>query len=119
MSREEIAGKHMASEPEKHMAPEPEKEKKRKKRGLWWRIPMWIVIVAVVLAGSAMAVNYGVSLHLRHYINSFEPVDYSNIDRVGPEIDPETGYYTFTTDRDFKIMMLTDIHLGGARLYMR
>ncbi|MBR4090619.1 MAG: metallophosphoesterase [Mogibacterium sp.] len=103
MSREKRA--------EKHMAPEPVK---KKKRGLWWKIPMWIVIIAVVLAGSAMAVNYGVSLHLRHYINSFEPVDYSNVDRVVPEIDPETGYYTFTTDRDLKIMMLTDIHLGGG-----
>ncbi|MBR4090703.1 MAG: hypothetical protein IKK28_07530, partial [Mogibacterium sp.] len=96
MSREKRAEKHMAQEPVK-----------KKKRGLWWKIPMWIVIIAAVLAGSAMAVNYGVSLHLRHYINSFEPVDYSNVDRVVPEIDPETGYYTFTTDRDLKIMMLT------------
>ena len=55
------------------MAPEA----KKKKRGLWWKIPLWIIIVAVVLAGSAMLVNYGVSLHLRHYISSFEPVDYS------------------------------------------
>ena len=95
---------------EKHMAPEPRK----KKRGLWWKIPMWIIIIAVLLAGSAMLVNYGVSLHLRHYISSFDPVDYSGIDRVVPEKDPETGYYTFTTDRDLKIMMLTDIHLGGG-----
>ena len=102
MSREKRA--------EKHMAPEP----KKKRRGLWWKIPLWIVIIAVLLAGSAMLVNYGVSLHLRHYISSFEPVDYSNVDRVVPEIDPETGYYTFTTDRDLRIMMLTDIHLGGG-----
>lgn len=102
MSREKRA--------EKHMAPEP----KKKRRGLWWKIPLWIVIIAVLLTGSAMLVNYGVSLHLRHYISSFEPVDYSNVDRVVPEIDPETGYYTFTTDRDLRIMMLTDIHLGGG-----
>ena len=95
---------------EKHMAPEP----KRKKRGLWWKIPMWIIIIAVLLAGSAMAVNYGVSLHLRHYISSFDPVQYDEADRLVPEIDPETGYYTFTTDRDLRIMMLTDIHLGGG-----
>ena len=101
---------------EKHMAPEPKKEKKqkKKKRGLWWKIPMWIVIISAVCFVSACLVNYGVSLHLRHYISSFEPVDYSNVDRVVPEIDPETGYYTFTTDRDLKIMMLTDIHLGGG-----
>ena len=100
---------------EKHMAPEvKEPKKKKKKRGLWWKIPMWILIIAAFCFVSACAVNYGVSLRLRHYINSFDPVDYSDVDRVVPEIDPETGYYTFTTDRDLKIMMLTDIHLGGG-----
>ena len=94
--------------PGKHSAPE------KKKRGLWWKIPMWIVIIAIAAFIIPNAVNTGVSLHLRHYINSFDPVDYSGVDRVVPEIDPETGYYTFTTDRDLKIMMFTDIHLGGG-----
>ena len=93
------------------MASEP---KKKKKRGLWWKIPMWILIVFAILAVSSFAVNYGVSLHLRHYINSFDPVEYNEADRIVPEIDPETGYYNFTTDRDLKIMMLTDIHIGGG-----
>ena len=106
MSREKRANKHMA--------PEDKTKKKKKKRGLWWKIPMWIVIVAVVLSVASLAVNYGVSLHLRHYINSFEPVDYSDTERILPEIDKETGYYTFTTDKDLRIMMLTDIHLGGG-----
>jgi hypothetical protein len=39
MSREKRA--------EKHMAPEP----KKKRRGLWWKIPLWIVIIAVLLTG--------------------------------------------------------------------
>ena len=86
----------------------------RKKRGLWWKIPMWIIIIGAVCFLLANLVNFGVSLHLRHYINSFEPVDYSGVDRVVPELDEETGYYTLTTDRDLKIMMLTDIHLGGG-----
>ncbi|MBQ6389923.1 MAG: metallophosphoesterase [Mogibacterium sp.] len=94
--------------PGKHSAPV------KKKRGLWWKIPMWIVIIAASCFLLACAVNLGVSLHLRHYINSFDPVDYSGVDRVVPEIDEQTGYYTFTTDRDLKIMMLTDIHLGGG-----
>ena len=103
MSREKRA--------EKHMAPEG---KKKKRRGLWWKIPMWIVIVAAACFICLFVVNCGTSLHLRHYINSFEQVDYSGVDRVVPELDPETGYYTFTTDRDLRIMMLTDIHLGGG-----
>ena len=111
MSREKRANKHMAPEPEKK---KKEKKEKTKKRGLWWKIPMWIVIVAVFCVVSALAVNLGFSLHLRHYINSFDPVEYNDADRLVPEIDPETGYYTFTTDRELKIMMLTDIHLGGG-----
>lgn len=102
MSRDKNPGKHSST------------EKKAKKRGRWWRIPLKILIFAAVCVVLALAVNFGVSLHLRHYINSFDPVDYSGVDRVVPEIDEETGYYTFTTDKDLKIMMLTDIHLGGG-----
>ena len=100
MSRKEEIGKHGA-------AP-------KKKRRLWLKIPLGILIFFIVSAILALAVNYGVSLRLRHYINSFEPVDYSNVDRVVPELDEETGYYTFTTDRDLRIMVFTDIHLGGG-----
>ncbi len=110
MRREKRAEKHMA--PEEKI--EKDKKEKKKKRGLWWKIPLWIVIVAVILSAAAFAVNYGVSLHLRHYISSFDPVEYNEADRLVPEIDPETGYYTFTTDRELRIMMLTDIHLGGG-----
>ena len=85
-----------------------------KKRGLWWKIPMWIVIVGVALFGLSNAINYGVSLSLRHYINSFDPVDYSGVDRVVPEFEAPKGCYSLTTDRDLKIMFITDIHIGGG-----
>jgi hypothetical protein len=101
MSRDKNPGKHSA----------PVQARRRRR---WWKIPVWIVIIAAAAFIIPCAVNMGVSLHLRHYISSFEPVDYSGVDRVIPEIDQETGYYTFTTDRDLKIMMLTDIHLGGG-----
>lgn len=112
MSREKRANKHMAPEPSRKEK-KANKEKK-KKRGLWWKIPLWTVMIAAFCFLSANLVNFGVSLHLRHYISSFDPVEYDEADRLVPEIDPETGYYTFTTDRDLKIMMLTDIHLGGG-----
>ena len=35
-------------------------------------------------------------------------------DVLVPVLDSETGYWTFTADRDFKILQLTDIHLGGG-----
>ena len=80
----------------------------------WWRIPLgFVAAIAVVFIGFLM-VNIFASIALRHYIYSFDPVDYSDVDRVVPEIDPETGYYNFTTDRDLKIMMFTDIHMGAG-----
>lgn len=86
----------------------------KKKRGLWWKIPVGVVVTLAAVFVILCAVNYGVSLHLRHYINGFDPVEYDEADRIVPEIDEETGYYTLTADRDLRIMMLTDIHLGGG-----
>ena len=80
----------------------------------WWRIPIAVVIIAAGLFGLSNAINYGVSLSLRHYIDSFDPVDYSGIDRVEPEFDTPKGCYAFTTDRDLRIMFITDIHIGGG-----
>jgi len=73
-----------------------------------------LLVTLVCCFAILFVVNFGFSLSLRHYINSFDPVDYSDVDRVLPAVDQETGYYTFTTDDDLKIMMLTDIHLGGG-----
>ncbi len=42
--------------------------------------------------------------------NSFETVQYEN--QLKPVKDPN-GNWTFTTDKDFKVMQLTDIHIGG------
>ena len=43
--------------------------------------------------------------------NSFETVQYEN--QLKPVKDPN-GNWTFTTDKDFKVMQLTDIHIGGG-----
>ncbi len=42
---------------------------------------------------------------------SFDQVVYE--DQLVPELD-EDGYWTFNTDRDLKIVQLTDIHIGGG-----
>ena len=36
-----------------------------------------------------------------------------------PFIDEETGYYTFTADRDVKVLQLTDVHIGGGAFSFR
>lgn len=47
------------------------------------------------------------------YVSSFEPVNFEN--QLVPKKDSD-GNWTFTTDRELKIMHLTDIHVGGGWL---
>ncbi|MCR5073467.1 MAG: metallophosphoesterase [Clostridiales bacterium] len=58
--------------------------------------------------------NWGFSLALRRYIRSFKSIEYNEEDRIVPEFDNKLGHYTVRTDRDLKVMMLTDIHIGGG-----
>jgi len=44
---------------------------------------------------------------------AFEKVVYEN--QLVPEKD-KNGYWTFTTDRELKVMQLTDVHIGGGFL---
>lgn len=90
---------------------------KKTKKSLGKRILKILLRVIAVIASIYILIfmiNVGASMSLRQYIKSFDPVDYSKVDRVIPEIDEETGYYALTTDRELKIMMLTDIHIGGG-----
>lgn len=43
---------------------------------------------------------------------SFSKVEYDS--QLVPVKDAQTGYYTFYTDEDFKVVQLTDIHIGGG-----
>lgn len=72
-----------------------------------------IVGVFVALFLLTGIINYGCNLYLRHYIHSFEPVKTDRVEKLVPTIS-EDGYYTFTTDDDFRIMHLTDVHIGGG-----
>lgn len=42
---------------------------------------------------------------------SFDKVEYEN--QLVPQLDDD-GNWTFTTDRDLKVVQLTDIHIGGG-----
>lgn len=66
-----------------------------------------ITAIALIFAPITRAVNSG------NYekAESFEKVYYEN--QLIPELD-EDGCWTFTTDRDFKVVQLTDIHIGGG-----
>ena len=82
-----------------------EKGKKIKKR-LLISISV-ILIIGIVIAG----VNLCMVQNLIKKGNSYNKVEIEN--QLIPQKD-ENGYWYFTTDREFKVMHITDIHIGGG-----
>ena len=92
----------------KDMTPE-EKKKKRIRDIIISAIVVGLVIVlVVVLIGAGIAGNKTNN----KMIKNFEEVGST----YAPTIDADTGYYTFTipTNKTFKILQLTDIHIGAG-----
>lgn len=83
---------------------------KKKRRKPWWKVILTIIGILIGLYVLLFVTNWGFSMALRAYIGSFAPVHYDAADRIVPEYDEELGHYTITTDRDLKVMMLTDIY---------
>ena len=48
---------------------------------------------------------------IHEYIDTFGEVEFEN--QLHPQYD-ENGVAYFVTDEDFKVMQLTDVHLGGS-----
>ncbi len=75
------------------------------------RIASFGIAIVIIVAYSAMRMS---SWLIQPYISTVSAVEY-----VSDEIlyNEETGIYTITTKKeDFKILQLTDIHLGGSSL---
>ena len=87
---------------------------KGKKKHLFLKIILTIIGVLLLLVGLialANVVSYSIDMKMAEKI---EPVFMEN--QLKPELDEETGFYTFTTDRDFKVLQLSDIHIGSGFL---
>ena len=72
-----------------------------------------VIVLIIPLAGGPIAILNGTTTKsLRNFVNEgVKQVEYT--EQLKPEIGDD-GYYTFTTDRDFKIVQLTDVHIGGG-----
>ena len=91
---------------------------KTKKKGMGKRIGLAFlgcIFVLVALFGIGALINYVSSESNIEYAKSMQAVAKEDA-LEAPVIDEETGYWTFTTDREFKILQLTDVHIGGGFL---
>ena len=66
-----------------------------------------VIVIALIVAG----INFMAVKKLIDQGSSYSKVEFE--DQLIPEKD-ENGNWFFTTDREFKVMQLTDIHIGGG-----
>lgn len=91
----------------------PEQKKKRTAKAL---IITGCVVLALVIffSGCAIASSVYTTAHLK-LADSFDKVEYTD-QQLKPTYDENLGYWTFTKPdgREFKILQLTDVHIGGG-----
>lgn len=75
-----------------------------------------VIIVIALLCGILTCVSAAGLRSNGSFVSSLEAVEYE--DQLEPVLD-DNGYYTFVTDREFRVMQLTDIHIGGGFLSIK
>ena len=91
---------------EKQKKEKKQKDPKRHLKRLCVFLAICVLIAAVGTLSTVITLNNNLS-----FADTVRKVNYEN--QLVPTLD-ETGCYTFTTDGEFKIMQLTDIHFGGG-----
>ena len=85
---------------------------KTKKRGKKALIVIASIIGFLIIAAGIFAIINLIGVKSNeNFISVIEPVKYEN--QLTPTLD-DNGNYTFTTDGEFKVMQLTDVHIGGG-----
>ncbi|MBQ9517147.1 MAG: metallophosphoesterase [Eubacterium sp.] len=95
------------------------KEKKEKikktpkqKRRVALKVFLSIILIIALLAGILAVLNLvGVKSNAAFVRDNIEAVKYEK--QLNPEKD-DKGRYTFVTDEDFKVLQITDVHIGGG-----
>lgn len=75
------------------------------------KVLLIIILIIAFLCGICACVSTVGNKSNESFISTVAAVEYDN--QLQPTLD-DNGYYTFVTDRDFKIMQLTDVHIGGG-----
>lgn len=90
---------------------EKKKEKVKGKKGNWKKRLIIALSVIVAISLIITVVNVIMVSHFMKTGSSYEKVQMEN--QLTPQKD-ENGYWYFTTDEDFRVMQITDIHIGGG-----
>jgi len=99
-------------------AKKPKKEKVKKtpkqKFFTFLKVLLIIVLIIAIIAGVIAILNTtSVKANQKFVDDMIEPVKYE--EQLEPALD-DNGRYTFTCDREFKVLQITDVHIGGGVL---
>jgi len=75
-----------------------------------------LILIIALLCGILAAVSTVGIKSNSNFIKSHQAVEYD--EQLVPTLDDDS-YYSFTTDREFRIMQLTDIHIGAGFLSIK
>ena len=83
----------------------------KKKSKLAFRIIICIILALAIVLGCLALVSYAGIKSNRNFIETVPAVEYDS--QLTPQLD-ENGRYTFVTDGEFKVLQLSDIHIGAG-----
>jgi 3',5'-cyclic AMP phosphodiesterase CpdA len=75
------------------------------------KILLIIILVIIVLCGICACISLVGLKSNEAFISTIDNIKYEN--QLSPTL-ADDGYYTFVTDDDFKVVQLTDVHIGGG-----
>lgn len=84
---------------------------KEKKKGRGLKITAIVLAVIVALVAACAVANMICNKINNNNIKKFPAVQK---EEVLVPVKDENGYWTFTTDRDFKVLQITDVHIGAG-----
>lgn len=83
---------------------------------IFLKVLLIIVLVITLLCGILASVSAVGLKSNSNFIETIETVSFDN--QLEPVLD-DNGCYTFTTDDHFKVVQLTDVHIGGGFLSIK
>ncbi len=98
-----------------NIAPQTPTKKKSKGKIALKVLGVFLTVLLVFVAVTAAVSVIGNKANIEKFA-AFESVKTDK--ELVPEKD-ENGYWTFTTDEDFKVLQLTDVHIGGGWMSLK
>ncbi len=92
---------------------EKKKNSKRKRKKILQILLVVVLVVCAITGSWAVGNEVSISSNRAFVRENMSVVDTEK--RLSPVLD-ENGNYTFTTDEEFKILHITDVHIGGGLL---